>query len=263
MKKAGRIVGILLVMGLLLGLAPSALAAVDTGQTVPSLPSLDNGQGKDRAKLWHLWGQITVLKGKVESATLADGEMTITLEEGQTIKVSKDAIKGPSRSRIWGSIETPEALEGAVVVALAYYDEENDEETGTYIAKHVAIIPGIAALAVVTCRKPPLLPKMIRLKGTIDSISNSTIIIDTGDTAQSVTYDEETIVVIKAATGLEIGEEVTVIALKRDDELLAKGIFAGLEPVQVMQWLERHRTQWSERHRTPWLERYRAGNLNS
>ncbi len=259
MKKAGMIAGILLIMGLLFSLVPQALAAVDTGQTVPSLPSLDNGQGKDRAKLWHLWGQITVLKGKVESATLADGEITIELEEGQTIKVSKDAIKGPSKSRIWGGIETPEALEGAVVVALAYYDEE----TETYIAKHVAIIPGIAALAVVTCRKPPLLPKMIRLKGTIESISNSTIIIDTGDTAQSVTYNEETIVVIKAATGLEIGDEVTVIALKRDDELLAKGIFAGLEPVHVMQWLERHRTQWSERHRTPWLERYRAGNLNS
>jgi len=79
----------------------------------------------------------------------------------------------------------------------------------------------------------------------------------------TVTYNEETIVVIKAATSLEIGEEVTVIALKRDDELLAKGIFAGLEPVQVMQWLERHRTQWSGRHRIPWLEGYRAGNLNS
>jgi len=181
MKQAGRIAGILLVMGLLLGLAPPALAAVDIGQTVPSLPPLDNGQGKDKAKLWHLWGKVTVLKGKVESATLADGEMTITLEEGQTIKVSEDAIKGSVKSRIWGGIEPPEALEGTVVVALVHYDEE----TETYIARYAAIIPGIAALAVVTCRKPPLLPKMIRLKGTIDSISNSTIIIDTGDTAQS------------------------------------------------------------------------------
>jgi len=259
MKKAGRIVGILLVMGLLLGLVPPALAAVDTEKTVPSLPLLDNGQGKDKGRAWHLWGQITVLKGKVKEATLVDGEIIIELEEGQTIKVSKDAIKGPIRSRIWGGIETPEALEGTVIVALAYYDEE----TETYIAKHVAIIPGIVALAVVTCRKPSLLPKMIRLKGTIDSISNSTIIIDTGDTSQSVTYNEETIVVIKAATSLEIGEEVTVIALKRDDELLAKGIFAGLEPVQVMQWLERHRTQWFGKHRIPWLERYRAENLSS
>ena len=161
MKKIGKIVGILLVMGLLLGLVPSALAAVDTGQTVPSLPSLDNGQGKDKAKLWHLWGKVTVLKGKVESATLADGEMTITLEEDQIIKVSKDAIKGPSKSRIWGGIETPEALEGAVVVALVYKDGD------VYIAKHVVIIPGIAALAGVARSKPPLLPKMIRLKGTL------------------------------------------------------------------------------------------------
>ena len=257
MKKIGKIVGILLVMGLLLGLAPPALAAVDTGQTVPSLPSLDNGQGKDKAKLWHLWGKVTVLKGKVESATLADGEMTITLEEDQIIKVSKDAIKGPSKSRIWGGIETPEALEGAVVVALVYKDGD------VYIAKHVVIIPGIAALAGAARSNPLLLPKMIKFEGTIESISNSTIIIDIGDASQPVAYNEETVVVIKGATSLEIGEEVTVIALKRDDELLAKGIFAGLEPVQVMQWLERNRTQWSERHRTPWLERYRAGNLNS
>ncbi len=259
MKKVGMIAGILLVMGLLLGLVPPALAAVDNEKTVPSLPLLDNGQGKDKGRAWHLWGQITVLKGKVREATLVDGEIIIEMEEGQTIKVSEDAIKGPVKSRIWGGIETPEALEGTVIVALAHYDEEME----TYIAKHVAIIPGIVALAVVTCRKPPLLPKMIRLKGTIDSISNSTIIIDTGDTSQSVTYNEETIVVIKAATSLEIGEEVTVIALKRDGELLAKGIFAGLEPVKVMKRLERHRTQWSGRHRIPWLERYRAGNLNS
>ncbi|MBN2186370.1 MAG: hypothetical protein JW732_02845 [Dehalococcoidia bacterium] len=256
MKRIGRIAGILLVVGLLFGLVPPALAAVDTGQTVPALPHLDTGQSKDKAKLWHLWGQITVLKGTVREATLVDGEIIMELEEGQTIKVSEDAVKGPVKSRIWGGIESPEALEGAVVVALAHYDEE----TETYIARHAAIIPDVAALAKATYQKPSLLPKVIRLKGTIDGILSSTIIIDTGDTSQSITYDEETVVVIKAATGLEIGEEVTVIALEEDGGLLAKGIFAGLEPVQVTQWLQKYRMQWSERHRVPWLERYRAGN---
>jgi hypothetical protein len=244
MKRIGRIAGILLVVGLLFGLVPPALAAVDTGQTAPSLPPLDTGQGKDNAKLWHLWGQITVLKGTVKEATLVDGEIIMELEEGQTITISEDAVKGPVRSRIWGDMESPEVLEGAVIVALAHYDEE----TGTYIARHAAIIPEVATLARATYQKPTLLPKVIRLEGTIEGILSSAIIIDTGDALQSVTYDEETIVVIKAATGLEIGEEVTVIALEKDEGLLAKGIFAGLEPVQVTQWLQKYRTQWSERH---------------
>lgn len=304
MKKIGRIVGVLLVVGLLLGLVPPALAAVDIGQAAPSLPLLDNGQGKDKGKPWHFWGKVTVLKGKVEKAELVDSKIIVHLEGVELpIKVSKDAIKRPLKSRIWSGIEYPEALEGSVIVALVYKDGD------VYIAKHIAIVPGrtyghycgevrsldkenerittitikpakplldgdkltftvvkrtkflngepkvgdwvtviarkpykpgMVALAVVTCRKPPLLPKVIRLEGTIASISDSTITLNIDGVFQSITYDEGTIVVIRGATSLVVGEKAVVIARKGDNgQLLAKGVFAGLKPVHVIQWLKR------------------------
>ena len=252
-----------------------------------------------------------MLKGKVESAnvTSGEGEITITLEDGKSIEVAEDAIKGPLKSRIWSGIENPETLEGSVIVALVYKSDENDN---VYVAKHIAIVPGrtyahycgkannftaysdetngsitiqptkpldgvkelafaiaeqtkfpngkpeigdwvtviaqkpyekgMTALAVVTCHKALLVPKVIRLEGTVAGVSNSTITLNTDAGTQSITYDDNTIVVIKGATSLNEDQEAIVIALKKDDgELLAKGIFVGLEPSQIIRWLERLR----------------------
>ena len=44
--KIGRIIGILLVMGLVLALVSPALATVDTGQTVPRQPAMDSGKNE-------------------------------------------------------------------------------------------------------------------------------------------------------------------------------------------------------------------------
>lgn len=312
MKKIASIVGIFLVMGLLLSLAPPAMAAVDTEQAAPSSPLLDNGPGKDKGMSWHQEEKVTVLKGKVEGATLGDNEITITLEEGQTIKVSQDAIKGPLESRIWGGIEGLEALEGSEIVALVYKDGD------VYIAKHISIIPGrtyahycgevtsftqysdgedgsitieqdkpvngsddlsfaiveqtkfpngepeggdwvtvvaqkpyeenMTALAVVSSQKPPLPPEVTRLEGIITNISNDTITLDAEGVSKSVIYNPETVFIIKGAALTEdnkaiviVGQEAVVIAQEGDDgELLAKGVFVGLEPALVTQWLERY-----------------------
>jgi hypothetical protein len=256
-----------------------------------------------------------VLKGKVESAVLEDGELTIELEDGQVIQVSEDAVKGPLKSRIWSGIEDVEVLEGTVVVALVRYDEES----GVYIAKQISIAPGrtyghfhgevvdftpysdsengsitiipakplgdydeftfsiteqtkfpndepatgdwaavialkpyspdMPALAVVRQPEPPLLAGMTRLEGTIDSISDDTITLEIDGALQPIIYDDETVVAIRGGISLEEGDEVIVLAVKGDDDqLLARGIFAGLEPAQVIQWLRRHEMQWQERH---------------
>ena len=323
MRRIGSIVGILLVLGLLLGLVPPALAAADIDRAVLSMPQLDNGQGKDIGKVWHLGTEITVVKGRVESVTLEGDGIVLQVEGVELpVEVSEDAIKGPIKSRIWGGIEDPEALVGSVIVALVYKDGD------VYIAKHIAIVPGmtfahycgnvtgfepysdgedgsitiqpakplvddgeltftvvegtkflngepeigdrvtviaqkpyeegIAALTVVTCRKPALLTEVIRLKGTITDISDNTITLDVDGESKSVALDEETVVVIKGAISLNVGDEVIIIAVEGDDgQLLAKGIFAGLEPAHMMQWLERHRVRWFERMGIPWLERLR------
>ncbi len=128
----------------------------------------------------------------------------------------------------------------------------NDEPTvgdwATVIA-HKPYSPDIPALAVVRQPEPPLLAGMTRLEGTIDSISDSTITLDIDGALQPIIYDDETVVVIRGGISLEEGDEVIVLAVKGDDDqLLARGIFAGLEPAQVIQWLGRQRMQWQERH---------------
>lgn len=307
--------GILLALALLLTLVPPALATTDTEQTGTSPVVLNKGQGKAEGIPWHQNEKVIVLKGRVESATLEDGELTIELEDGQVIKVSEDAVKGPLKSRIWSGIEVPEALEGTVIVALVHYDEVS----GFYIAKHILIAPGrtyghfhgevvdftpcpdsgngsvtiipakplgdydvltfsitertkfpngeptagdwaaviahkpynpdIPALAVVRQPEPPLLAGMTRLEGTIQDISASTITLLIEGALQPITYDDETVVVIRGATGLNVGDEAIVLAVKGDDDqLLAKGIFVGLRPAEMIQWLGRHEMQWQERH---------------
>jgi hypothetical protein len=241
MKRIAVIVGIILIAGLLLSVVPAALATGDTGQVQPSLPLLDNDQAEGKARPWHLWGKVRVLKGTVEKVTAEDGQLSIELEEGQIIQVSEDAIKGPIKSRIFGGIEDPEELEGAVIVALVY------EDGAIYTAKHIVVIPGTVASVLAARWKRSVSPTTIQLEGTIDSISGDTIVVDTGSELEAVTYDEATVVVIKGATGLETGDEITVVALKTDDELLAKSILAGLQPGEVTQWLERHRIHGADR----------------
>jgi len=305
--------GILLAIGLLVTLVPPALATTDTEQTGTSPVVLNMGQGKARGKSWHQGEKVVVLKGRVESATLEGGELTIELEDGQVIKVSEDAVKGPLKSRIWSGIEDAEALVGTVIVALVY---ENDD---VYIAKQISIAPGrtyghfhgevidftpysdsengsitiipakplgdydeltfsiteqtkfpndeptagdwaaviahkpyspnMPALAVIRQPEPPLLAGMTRLKGTIVSISDSTITLGIDGALHPIIYDDETVVVIRGGTSLEEGDEVIVLAVKGDDDqLLARGIFAGLEPAQVTQWPRRHEMQWQARY---------------
>jgi len=109
--------------------------------------------------------------------------------------------------------------------------------------------PDMPALAVVRQPEPPLLAGMVRLEGTIHSISDSIITLNVEGALQPITYDDETIVVIRGGISLEEGDEVIVLAVKGDDaQLLARGIFTGLEPAQVIQWLRRHEMQWQERH---------------
>jgi hypothetical protein len=128
----------------------------------------------------------------------------------------------------------------------------NDEPTTGDWAAVIALkpySPDMPALAVVRQPEPPLLAGMTRLEGTIDSISDDTITLEIDGALQPIIYDDETVVAIRGGISLEEGDEVIVLAVKGDDDqLLARGIFAGLEPAQVIQWLRRHEMQWQERH---------------
>jgi len=232
--KIGRMISILVAIGLLLTLVPPVLASTPANQASLSPSTMNNG-----ANGFYIAKHVLILQGRIYA-----------LYTGEVVKFTENSITIEPAKRVNASINLTFTV---IPDKTKFPNGKSGVGDQVTIIAHKPYQSGEAALAIIV-QRPKIAPlRLIRLEGTIQAKDGGNITLQlsrnitinstsykTGDSIL-IGYGKGTIFVIRNATALAVGQKAVILAKETDGGLFARGIFVGGAPKGVWGWLIKHK----------------------